>query len=93
MDPAINFRSNWDNAADDAVAMRMDEEFMEIVTEMARKQGVLMPNWFLNNAAQNANVMKSYGEDNFRRLRAISDKYDEMKTFQKLCSGGYKLEA
>lgn len=93
MDPALNFRSNWDNAADDAVAMRMDEEFMEMITEMARRRGALMPNLWVNNAAQNAGVMKSYGEDNFRRLKAISDKYDGMKTFQKLCSGGYKLEA
>lgn len=64
---------------------------MEKVTEMARKRGALMPNQWVNNAAENANVMRSYGEDNFRRLRAISDKYDEMKTFQKLCPGGYKL--
>lgn len=35
--------------------------------------------------------MRSYGEYNFRNLGAISDKYDETKTFQKLCPGGYKL--
>lgn len=92
-DSALNFRSNWDNAADDAVALRMDEEYMEKVTEMARKRNALMPNQWVNNAAQDADVMKTYGEDNCQRLRAISDKYDEMKTFQKLCPGGYKLGA
>lgn len=69
----------------------MDEEFMAKVTEMARKRDALMPNLWMNNAAQNVDVIRSYGEDNYQKLRAVSDKYDAEKTFQRLCPGGYKL--
>ncbi|KAF3812050.1 putative FAD-linked oxidoreductase [Colletotrichum gloeosporioides] len=88
---SLNFRSNWDNPADDAAALRMDEEFMAKVTEMARQRDALMPNLWMNNAAQNVDVIRSYGEDNFQKLIAVSDKYDAEKTFQRLCPGGYKL--
>ncbi|KAI8229620.1 Bifunctional solanapyrone synthase [Colletotrichum sp. SAR 10_86] len=88
---SLNFRSNWNNPTDDAAALQMDEEFMAKVTEMARKRDALMPNLWMNNAAQNVDVMRSYGEDNYQKLRAVSDKYDAEKTFQRLCPGGYKL--
>ncbi|KAI8278121.1 Bifunctional solanapyrone synthase [Colletotrichum sp. SAR 10_98] len=88
---SLNFRSNWDNPTDDAAALQMDEEFMAKVTEMARKRDALMPNLWMNNAAQNVDVIRSYGEDNLQKLIAVSDKYDAEKTFQRLCPGGYKL--
>ncbi|KAJ0364150.1 hypothetical protein COL154_005141 [Colletotrichum chrysophilum] len=89
--PAINLRTNWANSADDAAAIQMDDAFVAKITELARKRNALMPNQWLNNAAENVDVMKSYGEDNFERLRSVSDKYDAEKTFQRLCPGGYKL--
>lgn len=90
---AINLRTNWANAADDAAAIRMDDEFMQKATELARGRGALMPNQWLNNAAEHADVMRSYGEDNLQRLRSVADKYDRSRTFQDLCPGGYKLKA
>ncbi|KAK6215394.1 mitomycin radical oxidase [Colletotrichum tabaci] len=88
---SLNLRTNWNNAADDAAAIRMDDEFMANITELARQRDALMPNQWLNNAGENVDVMKSYGSDNYQKLKSISDKYDEKKTFQKLCPGGYKL--
>lgn len=90
---ALNLRTTWNNAADDAAAIRMDDEFMAKVTDLARQRDALMPNQWLNNAGENVDVMKSYGSDNYQKLKSISDKYDEKKTFQKLCPGGYKLGA
>ncbi|KAF6809788.1 mitomycin radical oxidase [Colletotrichum sojae] len=90
---SINLRTNWADAADDAAAVRMDDEFMKKATDLAQRRGALMPNQWLNNAAENAGVMRSYGEDNFQRLRSVADRYDEPKTFQNLCPGGYKLAA
>ncbi|KAH6677859.1 hypothetical protein F5X68DRAFT_193426 [Plectosphaerella plurivora] len=88
---SINLRVNWDNAADDAAAIAMDDAFMEKLTDLARKWDALMPNQWLNNAAENVDVMESYGAANLEKLRDVSRKYDANQTFQKLCSGGYKL--
>ncbi|KAI8275746.1 hypothetical protein K4K60_008369 [Colletotrichum sp. SAR11_57] len=90
---SINLRTNWANFADDAAAIQMDDDFMVKLTELAVKRDALMPNQWLNNAAEKVDVMKSYGEDNYQKLRAVSDKYDAEKTFQRLCPGGYKIGA
>jgi hypothetical protein len=89
--PAINFRSIWDNAADDDAAMKVDSEFMAKLEKAARKWNSLLPNQWMNNAAQDVDVIGSYGEDNVKKLRKVSEKYDPEQTFQNLCSGGYKL--
>lgn len=88
---AINLRVNWDNAADDAAAIQMDDAFMEKLTEVAVKWDALMPNQWANNAAEHVDVMRSYGDVDFHKLRQVSRKYDANQTFQRLCSGGYKL--
>jgi len=84
-------RVNWDNAADDAAAIWMDDAFMEKLTEAARKWDALMPNQWANNAAEHVDVMRSYGDADFNKLREVSRKYDRSGTFQRLCSCGYKL--
>ncbi|OBR11291.1 Mitomycin radical oxidase [Colletotrichum higginsianum IMI 349063] len=88
---SVNLRVNWDNAADDAAAIQMDDAFMEKLTEAARKWDALLPNQWANNAADHVDVMRSYGDANFEKLRQVSRKYDGNQTFQRLCSGGYKL--
>ncbi|WQF79088.1 Putative FAD-binding, type PCMH, subdomain 2 [Colletotrichum destructivum] len=88
---AINLRVNWDNAADDAAATQMDDASMKKLTETARKWDALLPNQWANNAADHVDVMRSYGDANFEKLRQVSRKYDGNQTFQRLCSGGYKL--
>jgi ribosomal 50S subunit-associated protein YjgA (DUF615 family) len=69
----------------------MDNAFMEKLTQAARKWDALLPNQWANNAGEHVDVMKSYGNADYQKLRQISRKYDKKQTFQKLCSGGYKL--
>lgn len=88
---AINLRVNWDDAADDAAAIRMDDAFMEKIAQAARRWDALMPNQWANNAAEHVDVMRSYGDVDFDKLRQVSLRYDANQTFQRLCSGGYKL--
>lgn len=88
---AINFRSMWDNAADDDAAMKVDSEFMAKLEKAARKWNSMLPNQWMNNAAQDVDVIGSYGEDNVKKRRKVSEKYDPEQTFQNLCSRGYKL--
>lgn len=51
---------------------------------MAHKPDALMPNQCLNNAAHNFDVIRSYGEANFQKLKSVPDKYDAGKTSQGL---------
>lgn len=57
---------------------------------MAHKRDALMPNQWLDNAEQNFDVIRSYGETNFQKLKSVPDKYDAGKTFQGLCLRRYK---
>lgn len=52
-----------------------------------------MPNRWMNNAAENVDVIGTYGEENVKKLKAVSQKYDSEETFQRLVPGGYKLGA
>ncbi|PSN63311.1 mitomycin radical oxidase [Corynespora cassiicola Philippines] len=88
---SINFRSIWDNATDDATAIEMDKDFMSKLEDVARKWDSLLPNQWMNNAAEDVDVIGSYGKENLKKLRLVSKTYDRRQTFQKLCSGGYKL--
>lgn len=63
---------------------------MTQITEMTHKRDALMPNQWLNNAAQNFDVIRSYGEANFQKLKSLPDKYDAGKTLLRLCLRGYK---
>ncbi|KAK1658743.1 hypothetical protein BDP55DRAFT_733850 [Colletotrichum godetiae] len=69
----------------------MDDEFLAKVTELARKRDVLMPNQWMNNAAETADVISTYGEENIKKMKAVSQKYDQDGTFQRLVPGGHKL--
>lgn len=69
----------------------MDNVFMKKLTDLAEKYDALMPNQWANNAAEHVDVMRSYGDEDYQRLRQVSRKYDQKQTFQRLCSGGYKL--
>lgn len=53
---------------------------MTQITEMAHKRDALMPSQWLNNAAQNFDVIRSYGEANFQKLKSLKDRYDAGKT-------------
>lgn len=50
-----------------------------------------MPNQWLNNAAQNFDVIRSYGEANFQKLKSVPDKYDAGKTSQGSASGDIRV--
>lgn len=65
---------------------------IERLREAAEKRGVLKPQIWMNNAGPDDDCIGSYAPENLERLRGIAAKHDPNKTFQRLCSGGYKLE-
>ncbi|KAI3542562.1 mitomycin radical oxidase [Colletotrichum filicis] len=90
---SLNLRTSWGNADDDAAALQMDADFLAKATELARKRDALMPNQWMNNAAETADVISTYGEENVKKMKTVSQKYDKEGTFQHLVPGGYKLGA
>lgn len=52
-----------------------------------------LPWIYLNYADSSQDVLQSYGEDNVRRMKDVAAKYDPKQVFQRLCSGGFKLNA
>ncbi|KXH59618.1 mitomycin radical oxidase [Colletotrichum salicis] len=69
---SLNLRTSWGNAIDDAAALQMDDGFLAKVTELARKRDALMPNQWMNNAAETADVISTYGEENIKKMKAVS---------------------
>lgn len=85
-----------------SLAVYQDEVDRETMTEKlkelnrwtvsnARKQGLLLPNLFVNDAGGSQNVMASYGQESLANLKAVSKKYDSAQVFQKLQAGGWKV--
>lgn len=52
-----------------------------------------VPWTYLNYAHSSQDVLRSYGPDNVRRIKAAAAKYDPKGVFQTLCPGGFKISA
>ncbi|KAF3025040.1 hypothetical protein E8E14_014367 [Neopestalotiopsis sp. 37M] len=46
---------------------------------------------YLNYADPSQDVLKSYGVENLKKIKAAAAKYDPDQVFQKLCPGGFKI--
>lgn len=64
---------------------------MALLEACAEAQGLLLRFQYLNYAAPFQTPLESYGEENLRFLRAVSEKYDPKGVFQKRVPGGFKL--
>ncbi|KAJ3547319.1 hypothetical protein NM208_g1573 [Fusarium decemcellulare] len=82
----------WLRPEDDELLLSMGNRCITRLREAAKTRGVLMPQIWMNNAGPQDDVIASYGKENWTKLRDISIKYDPKRTFQRLCSGGYKIE-
>lgn len=67
--------------------------FLNELREFARSTNEdLNLDWeYLNYADETQDPLASYGAENVKTLRAISERYDPGQAFQKLCRGGFKL--
>lgn len=81
----------WSNAADDKLINTAARKIWQQADELALERG-LKRNWiYINYAAEDQDPIASYGEENVRRLREMSRKYDPTGLFQKNMPGGFKL--
>lgn len=63
----------------------------DAIEEYSKSIGALLSYRYCNYAEQSQNVMRSYGEENFRKMQAVADKYDPERVFQTRVPGGFKL--
>jgi hypothetical protein len=81
----------WSLDTDDEKILNFGIKFFDKVREMAEAKGLMEDYLFLNDAAMDQEVIKSYGNQSVAKLRSVSKKYDPKQVFQKLVKGGFKL--
>ncbi|CAI6099149.1 unnamed protein product [Clonostachys chloroleuca] len=88
-----NMEMVWSQAEDDELVFSLSRKCVNRVKAAAEKRGLLLPTIWMNNAHQDDDVLASYGEANLTKMKQVSQKYDAKQTFQKLCSGPFKLDS
>ncbi|KAF2482459.1 FAD binding domain protein [Neohortaea acidophila] len=87
----LNFPVKWTRAEDDAAVLGAAKRIRDRTTQRARKLGLYHRYLYQNYADGEQEVFASYGEENLKKLRDISRKYDPAQVFQKLQPGYFKL--
>ncbi|KAG8156606.1 hypothetical protein KVR01_013557 [Diaporthe batatas] len=91
--PVVNvlLLSYWADKKDDERMMAFMKKALKRIEENAEARGQLIPFIYWNYAFSHQDPLRSYGEDNVRKLRDASKKYDPKGLFQVACPGGFKL--
>jgi hypothetical protein len=83
--------ATWDLATDDAAVTAAVEQAFANADAYASSKGKLNEFIYLNYAYKDQPVIRGYGAANLARLKAVSERYDPGKVFQKYVPGGFKL--
>lgn len=83
--------ATWQDDAHDETMHQAIDSMGDEVAQIAVSMGLSRPLLFPNDASYSQNPMKSFGNENLSRLRAVSRKYDPGKVFQRVQNGGFKL--
>lgn len=87
----IIFSCSWKNDGDDEPVIGLIARVMGKAAEEGKKRGLFIEYVYMNYASEYQDVLKSYGEENYGKLRAIAEKYDPSAVFQKLMPGYFKF--
>ena len=79
----------WSDRAHDTAVYRAMETVINKTAQRARELGVENDFLYMNYASQFQDAVSSYGDDNVRFLRAVSQKYDPAGTFSRLQGGRF----
>ncbi|KAK7932547.1 FAD-binding domain-containing protein [Apiospora marii] len=91
--PVINvlLLSYWAGKNDDERVTSFMQKALKRIERNAKDRGTLVPFIYWNYAFLDQEALQSYSEENVRKLRAASKKYDPDGVFQTACPGGFKL--
>lgn len=81
----------WLEASDDERFADVAYAAIDEINAVAESLGVSNPFIYLNYAGQKQNPLAGYGQENLKKMRALSRKYDHQGVFQKLVRGGFKI--
>ncbi|KAJ8130458.1 hypothetical protein O1611_g3172 [Lasiodiplodia mahajangana] len=81
----------WTDKKDDDRVISFMKKALGRIEENADTRGQRVPFIYWNYAYSHQNALQSYGEENVKKLREASRKYDPDGVFQKGCPGGFKL--
>ena len=87
----INFAIWWKNESDDELVLATAKSLIDRSVEKAKEIGADHQYLYQNYADISQDVFGGYGEENLKKLREISEKYDPEQVFQKLQPGYFKL--
>lgn len=81
----------WVNASDDALIYQVAKDTIAEIDKEAKKLNQHFDYKYLNYASPWQKVIRSYGVEDEKKLKAISKKYDPQGVFQKNVPGGFKI--
>jgi hypothetical protein len=81
----------WKRKEDDERVLSITRGVLEHIDREAQKSKTGVRFKYLNYAAEFQNPIESYGDENMKRLREVSRKYDPAGLFQDSVPGGCKL--
>ncbi|KAH7115001.1 bifunctional solanapyrone synthase [Dendryphion nanum] len=91
--PQLWFTVNigWNFASDDAKAIAIATASMAKIEAITKSRGLYDPFIFLNDGGPNQKVIRSYGAENFAKMKKVSAAYDPRGMFQTQVPGGFKI--
>ncbi|KAI8192153.1 hypothetical protein K4K51_006519 [Colletotrichum sp. SAR 10_75] len=87
----FNIEMVWSAAEDDELMLKLTRQCIDRIKDAAIERGVFLPFIWMNNSQTEDDVLTSYGASNYSKMKQVSREYDPGQTFQKLCSGPFKL--
>lgn len=75
----------------ESIARKKMLAWKDAIEEYSRTVGAYLGYKYANYADQPQDVMESYGKANFRKMMAVSERYDQDRVFQSRIPGGLKL--
>lgn len=82
---------SWSKASDDQTIDTIAQKLLMDIDAATQKVGAFNRYRYLNYAASWQNPLSGYGEDNVRKLKSVSKRYDPLQLFQRNCPGGFKV--
>ena len=83
--------SAWKHEKDDELVLGLSRKLMGLAVEEGKRRGLFVEYVYMNYASLYQDVLRGYGEENYRKLEGIASKYDPEGVFQKLVTGYFKF--
>ncbi|KAF5010273.1 hypothetical protein FDECE_3558 [Fusarium decemcellulare] len=87
----VQFTTMWEDARLDALVEDSSRQLIADVESMAKKRGLDNGYVYMNYAGSTQQVQRSYGKDNYRRLKRIARQWDPKGKLARLWKGYFKL--